>query len=236
MLARFDWPIPVEPEAAAAVFSPDGDRVAVVVGYTPSLYDLERGRALELEGHVDRVGTVAFSSDGRSIITSSADGTARVYRSDGTPRKTLAGHELSAGEEQGVTSAVFHPDGNLVLTTGADGTARLWDATTGVERNVLEAGGGVLDGAAFSPDGDLAAATDGSRVYVWSVASGESIAVVRGGSEVRALRFTPDGASLVAGERRRVRVTTCDGCGAVERLLELAHRRLDSDRDGTPPP
>ncbi len=67
---------------------------------------------------------MAFSPDGRSVLTGSADEHgAAVGRGK---RESLA--HASPGTPAVVTSVAFSPDGRLVLTGSDDGTARLWDA------------------------------------------------------------------------------------------------------------
>jgi WD40 repeat protein len=62
-------------------FSPDGDRIAAVGSDAKlHLYAAEDGRPLvALDGHRERVWAVAFAADGRTLVTGSADGTARVW-------------------------------------------------------------------------------------------------------------------------------------------------------------
>jgi len=95
-----------------------------------------------------RVGV--FSNDGRLILTSSLDATARLW--DAGTGQLL--HVL--GDSGGiVTVAAFSPDGRLVLTGSKHGIAKLWDIQT---RAVLHAVGRFsrdleLRAVAFSPDG-----------------------------------------------------------------------------------
>jgi WD40 repeat protein len=79
-----------------------------------------------LTGHTDRVGACAISPDGATALTTSWDGTARVWDlSTGTARHTLTGH---TGR---VVACAISPDGATALTTSDDGTARVWDLGTG---------------------------------------------------------------------------------------------------------
>lgn len=110
----------------------------------------------DLRGHNGRVYSIAFSPDGRLVLTGSLDKTARVWERDGTPRAVLLGHE------DRIYRASFSPgDGRWLLTASRDGTIRLWprpgDDGTGVQELTaflpLQADLGGVASAAFSPDG-----------------------------------------------------------------------------------
>jgi WD40 repeat protein len=77
-----------------------------------------------LIGHADWVLSVAFSRDGKTLVSGSADGTVRLWdmatrQQIGDPLTTDAGM---------VHSVAFSPDGKTLVSGSADGTARLWDA------------------------------------------------------------------------------------------------------------
>jgi WD40 repeat protein len=91
---------------------------------------------------------VAFSPDGRAVLTGSQDGAARLW--DAATGRTL-GPPL---EHQGPVEAVaFSPDGRAVLTGSQDKTARLWDAATGRPLGPPLTHQGPVHVVAFSPDG-----------------------------------------------------------------------------------
>jgi hypothetical protein len=69
---------------------------------------------------------VAFSSDGRHVLTGSSDCTARLWNA-----RTGQQEAILKGPMTTVLSVAFSPDGKTVLTGSDDGTARLWDARTG---------------------------------------------------------------------------------------------------------
>lgn len=103
-----------------------------------------------INGHQNPIFSTVYSPDGRSILTASMDGTAKVWDLNAdveTPRLTLVGHT------QGVTSATYSSDGRYIVTTSYDGTAKIWDAQTGGLRTTLIGEQGFLIGASFRADG-----------------------------------------------------------------------------------
>jgi WD40 repeat protein len=67
-----------------------------------------------------------WSPDGARLLTTSWDGTARVWdAATGDLLLTLTGHTRA------VSGGGWSPDGARLLTTSWDGTARVWDAATG---------------------------------------------------------------------------------------------------------
>ncbi len=106
------------------------------------------GQLIEtLKGHTDIVNTAAFSPDGKRIVTTSQDKSARVW--DAASGKSLATLNHS-GE---VRDAEFSPDGARIVTASADKTAVVWDAQSGRSLETLRGHIDQVNTAAFSPDG-----------------------------------------------------------------------------------
>ena len=99
------------------------------VDETIKLWDVGTGVELKtLEGHDNKVLSVAFSPDGRAIASGSGDKTIKLWDSQtGAELKTLTGHSSS------VLRVTFSPDGKTLASAGGDETIKLWSADIGAE-------------------------------------------------------------------------------------------------------
>ena len=84
---------------------------------------------LTLKGHTSIAYSVAFSPDGRRIVSGSGDQTLRVWGAEsGEEMLTLKGHSGT------VTSVAFSPDGRRIISGSHDQTIKVWDATSRQEK------------------------------------------------------------------------------------------------------
>ncbi|WP_414519990.1 WD40 repeat domain-containing protein, partial [Nostoc sp. PCC 9305] len=74
-----------------------------------------------LRGHSDSVNSVVFSPDGKTLASTSADKTIKLWNLE-THKEitTLRGHSDS------VNSVVFSPDGKTLASASGDNTIKLW--------------------------------------------------------------------------------------------------------------
>ncbi len=152
---------------------------------------------LELRGHTDGVGKVAYAPDGKTVATSSIDRTVKLWNATtGQLQATLTGHTAV------INALDFAPDGRTLATGGADKTVRIWDLDTGQTQTLLTHNTDDVYAVRFSPDGRTLASSGRDRVvYLWDMTSRQLRASLTGhNGHVHALTFSPDGRALASGD------------------------------------
>ena len=151
-------------------------------------------------GHTDSVMSASFTPDGSKILTTSVDGTIRLWdRTSGEQIRQFTGHNGM------VNDVVFLPDGDQILTNGTDGTMRQWMLSTGEEVVRFPDHDGPVWALALSPDGQYLVTSDESGLaYLWDMTSREIIRDFWGHSDViNSAAFSPDGQMIVTGSYDR---------------------------------
>ncbi len=141
----------------------------------------------------DWVTALAYSPDGKYVVSGSTDGTARVC-------DVVTGVEVARMlHDEPVYAVAFSPDDRLVASGSDDGAVRVWDASTGAEV-VRFVHADMVNSVVFSPDGKyVASGSSDNTARVWEIASGREVARMTHSDYVNVVAFSPDGGFVVSG-------------------------------------
>ncbi|KAI0439903.1 quinon protein alcohol dehydrogenase-like superfamily [Xylaria telfairii] len=136
-----------------------------------------------LEGHGSVVISMAFSSNGKHLVSGSQDCTARIW--DVTTGGCL---NILEGHHREVHSVAFSPNDKFIASSSWDFTIRIWDAETGVCLQTLDStracpiGDHITGGTVVFPDDEsvrFVSVNLNDGVHTWNIATGESLQTVQ---------------------------------------------------------
>jgi cytochrome c len=147
-----------------------------------------------LDEHGGPVKAVAVAPDGVRALTASFDYSIILWD---LPREKARAHLY--GHEAAVNDVAFLPSGRA-LSASDDGTVGLWNLDRQALIARLDGHAGKVSALAVSPDGRLAASAGWDRtVRIWDLEGRIQRRALQGGANFDAVRFSPDGAQVLAG-------------------------------------
>ncbi|MVO90522.1 hypothetical protein GPA10_38680 [Streptomyces sp. p1417] len=177
-----------------------------------------------LVGHTGGLRALAFSRDGRTLVSTAEDRDAYLWDTATGTRRTVVSNY---GDE--TYRMTLTPDARTLAVAGLnDGTLRLSQVATGRVRHVLHTQSG-FDELAFSPDGrTLATRIDDEGVRLWDVAHGKPRITLTGRTkDVSELVFSPDGKTLAAATENGVGLWDV-GTGKLRTMLTGRYETADA--------
>ena len=189
-------------------FSPDGKRLASAGTYfavdsAVHVWDVASGKeVLPTAGHQEPVTCLAFTADGKGVVTGSADRTVRLWDTLGKELRQL---RAAGGEPFAVA---ISPGRTRLAAVQGNGDTEVWDLNTGGSERVPRFGAapavmtttGFGGATLFTPDGDALLVVRQDRTLTRRAWRGNNTYRVPAESEgvLRSAAFSPDG-SLAAG-------------------------------------
>ncbi|KAG9090934.1 hypothetical protein FS749_000189 [Ceratobasidium sp. UAMH 11750] len=178
--------------------------------------------------------SVAFSSDGRRVVSGSADQTLRIWdaQTGGALLRPLHGHSDS------VLSVAFSSDNRRIVSGSLDRTVRIWDAQTGaVILGPLQGHSGPVASVAFSSDAlRIVSGSSDQKVRIWDAQTGAALLhPLQGHSDsVWCVAFSSDGRRIVSSSSdNTVRIwdpsapfSAFDSCGPFQNFSRVISREL----------
>ena len=133
---------------------------------------------VSLEGHKGRVSSLAFTSDGRTLVSASIDKTIRVWDSwVGVEKRKIDAHGA------GVNAIAIGGSDKVMVSGSFDRTAKSWEMESGRLLKSFHGSQSQILSLSISPDGALlASGSEGGSIRLWDCSSASELKHIVGHS------------------------------------------------------
>jgi WD40 repeat protein/beta-lactamase regulating signal transducer with metallopeptidase domain len=220
-------------------FSPDGKLLASGSGKWSEpelpegpgelkLWDVAaRKEVATLSGHTNRVWSVSFSPDGKTLASASWDKSIRLWDVAAHKEKVvLQVPQGLAPEPQPFIAGAYSPETRLLALATEDRTILLLDPTSGDVRHLLKGHEDAVTCLAFAPGSKtLASGSADHTIKLWDPATGKELRTLKGHKNwVHGLAFSPDGKMLASGGYDKAIRLWNPATGGLLATIDNAHR------------
>ncbi|WP_170068045.1 WD40 repeat domain-containing serine/threonine protein kinase [Lentzea guizhouensis] len=203
--------------------STPGTNVAVKEGATEQSTSQVPGRPVEitehlqLKDHEEQVTSIAFSPDGKTLVSGDGDldreGPAIRLWDVATGKLVVKLHGPTGPGGASANAVAFSPDGRTIAAGGnrLSGSTMLWDVAKREVVGLVDESYSIMKTLAFSPDGKtLAGVTHTGNIQLWDVATRQLKIGIPNGAGSRNIAFSPDGKLLANGGKNGGEVRLSD--------------------------
>ncbi|KAH8821162.1 quinon protein alcohol dehydrogenase-like superfamily [Xylogone sp. PMI_703] len=146
--------------------SPDKRYLAAAGHHTVKLYDIKSTNpnpVLTFEGHTGNITGVAFHCEGKWMVTSSEDGTVKIWETRGGTVQRSYSHGCP------VNDVVIHPNQGEIISCDRGGSVRIWDlAENSCSHQLIPEEDVPVASVTVASDGTtLCAGNNAGNVFVW---------------------------------------------------------------------
>jgi len=200
------WLMTLNEDFSISFFDRDGGQELSRISFDEELISF-LGKKIKAGQEITRiypekaVHDLAFSPNGKWVVTASANGLAQIWDIE-TGRRLLG-----VKHEEAIITTSFSQDNRWLATGSRDGTARIWEVNTGEEIRKVSHDGPV-NFVTFS-DKWLATASMDKTVRIWETATAKEIYRLVHEEPVWLIEFSENGekfATVSRHERNRIRI------------------------------
>jgi eukaryotic-like serine/threonine-protein kinase len=176
------------------------DRTLAAVGTSGHLLllDVESGREItHLKTHNLTQGVLDVSSNGKTLLVGSGDGSLKLIETDRLLAPTVLWHDSD------VRHVAFTGSGRTLLTADSSGNLTVWDLEDGTAKKIKEAGESLRICSTQRRGALVATSGADDSVSIYNFESGDLAATIKvpGTGAITAVTFSPDDSRLALGRR-----------------------------------